>query len=79
MLAIEKEETCLPSFGLIEIFGAMYSAAVGLVGSRGGSAISIFLTAGVSSTIFFGLYSAFGSATVSGEVLSAAGAVFVLD
>jgi len=37
------------------------------------------LTAGVSSTIFFGLYSAFGSATVSGEVLSAAGAVFVLD
>jgi len=79
ILAKEKEETCFPSFGLIEILGALYSVADGLVGSRGGSAISIFLTAGFSSTIFLGGYSALGSATVWGEVLSAAGVVFDLD
>ena len=54
MLAKEKEETCFPSIGLIEILGALYSVADGLVGSRGGSAISVFLAAGISSTIFLG-------------------------
>ena len=52
MLAKENEETCFPSFGLIEITGALYSVAEGGAGSGVDCSISEFLTLMDSSTVF---------------------------
>jgi len=54
MLAKENEETCFPSFGLIEILGTLYSVAEGGAGSGLDCSISEFVTSCVSSTVFLG-------------------------
>ena len=54
MLAKENEETCFPSFGLIEILGTLYSVEEGGAGSGLDCSISEFVTSCVSSTVFLG-------------------------